>query len=171
MPNRLLGRGTAEKSLNMQSAIDGSMRSHMDSLALTSAPMMAMDSTRLPRGAKFEVAPGKSFMTNGNPAEILYPFKFGSNDGQAISTAKEFERMLLMATGTVDSSGQVSQVSRDGNLDMATATLIKKYKRTLVNFQEDFLIPFIYKATWRRPKVDAGRFMGSTCSENYARMA
>lgn len=158
VPNRILGRGTAEKAINMQSAIDGSMRSHMDALALTSAPMMGMDATRLPRGAKFEVRPGGNFMVNGNPAEILFPFKFGTNDGQSIETAKEFERMLLMATGTVDSAGQVSQVSRDGNIDMATATLIKKYKRTLVNFQEDFLIPFIYKAAWRRMQFDPDRY-------------
>jgi len=158
VPNRLLGRGTAEKALNMQAAIDGSMRSHMDSLALTSAPMIGMDATRLPRGAKFEVKPGKSFMTNGNPAEILFPFKFGSTDGQSMETSKEFERMLLMATGTLDSSGQVSQVSRDGNLDMSTATIIKKYKRTLINFQEDFLIPFIYKAAWRRMQFDPERY-------------
>lgn len=158
VPNRLLGRGTAEKALNMQAAIDGSMRSHMDSLALTSAPMMGMDATRLPRGAKFEVKPGGNFMVNGNPAEILFPFKFGTNDGQAMNTSKEFERMLLMATGTVDSAGQVTQVSRDGNLDMATATLIKKYKRTLTNFQEDFLIPFIYKAAWRYMQFDPERY-------------
>lgn len=158
VPNRLLGRGTAEKALNMQAAIDGSMRSHMDALALTSAPMMGMDATRLPRGAKFEVKPGGNFMVNGAPSEILFPFKFGTNDGQAIETAKEFERMLLMATGTVDSAGQVTQVSRDGNLDMATATLIKKYKRTLINFQEDFLIPFIYKAMWRRMQFDPERY-------------
>jgi hypothetical protein len=150
VPGRLPGRGAVEKALNMQLSIDGSMRSHMDSLALTNAPMMAMDATRLPRGAKFEVKPGKALMTNGNPNEILFPFKFGTNDGQALTTAKEFERMLLMATATIDSQGMVSQVSRDaGGIDMATATMIKKYKRTLVNFQEDFLIPFIYKATWR----------------------
>lgn len=158
VPNRLLGRGTPEKALNMQASIDGSMRSHLDNLALTSAPMMGMDATRLPRGAKFEVKPGGSFMTNGSPAEILFPFKFGTNDGQAIETAKEFERMLLMATGTVDSAGQVSQVARDSQMDMATATLIKKYKRTLINFQEDFLIPFIYKATWRRMQFDPERY-------------
>ena len=158
VPNRLPGRGTVEKALNMQVAIDGSIRSHMDNLALTSAPMIGMDATRLPRGAKFEVKPGKSFMTNGNPAEILYPFKFGVNDGQSMETSKEFERMLLMATGTLDSSGQVSQVSRDGNIDMATATIIKKYKRTLTNFQEDFLIPFIYKAAWRRMQYEPERY-------------
>lgn len=158
VPNRLLGRGTAEKSLNMQAAIDGSMRSHMDSLALTSAPMTAMDATRLPRGQKFQVQPGANFNVNGNPNEIIMPFKFGTNDGQAMITAKEFERMLLMATGTVDSAGQVSQVSRDGQMDMATATLIKKYKRTLVNFQEDFLIPFVNKAAWRYMQFDPERY-------------
>lgn len=158
VPNRLLGRGTAEKAMNMQAGIDGSMRSHLDCLALTSAPMMGMDATRLPRGAKFEIKPGKSFMTNGNPAEILFPFKFGVNDGQSMETSKEFERMLLMATGTMDSSGQVSQVSRDANMDMSTATMIKKYKRTLINFQEDFLIPFIYKAAWRFMQFDPERY-------------
>ena len=158
VPNRLLGRGTAEKAYNMQMAVDGSMRSHMDSLALTVAPMMAMDATRLPRGAKFEVKPGKAFMVNGAPNEILMPFNFGSNDGAAMNTSKEFERMLLMATGTVDSAGQVSQVARDTNMDMATATMIKKYKRVLTNFQEDFLIPFIYKAAWRFMQFDPNRY-------------
>lgn len=158
MPNRLLGRGTAEKTDNMQRAIDGSVRSHMDALALTVAPMVAIDATRWPRGAKFQVQPGKGLMTNGNPAEILMPFKFGTNDGQAMETSKEFERMLLMAAATIDSNGQVSQVARDTNMDMATATLIKKYKRTLVNFQEDFLIPFINKVAWRYMQFDPERY-------------
>lgn len=159
IPNRLLGRGTAEKAFNMQSAVDGSMRSHMDALALTVAPMVGLDATRLPRGAKFEVRPGKAFLTNGAPNEIIFPFKFGTNDGQAMQTSKEFERMLLMATSTVDSAGAPTQVSRDaGGIDMATATMIKKYKRVLVNFQEDFLIPFIYKAAWRFMQFDPERY-------------
>ena len=159
IPNRLLGRGTAEKAFNMQMAVDGSMRSHMDALALTVAPMIAMDATRLPRGAKFEVKPGKAFMTNGSPSEIIYPFKFGTNDGQAMQTSKEFERMLLMATSTVDSAGSPTAVSRDaGGIDMATATMIKKYKRVLVNFQEDFIIPFVYKAAWRYMQFDPQRY-------------
>jgi hypothetical protein len=60
MPGRFWGRGTAEKGYNMQKAIDAQVRSHLDSLALTTAPMMAMDATRLPRGAKYEVRPGKN---------------------------------------------------------------------------------------------------------------
>jgi hypothetical protein len=159
VPNRLLGRGTVEKSYNMQKAIDAQVRSHLDSLALTTSPMMGMDATRLPRGARFEVKPGKAFMVNGNPAEILYPFKFGETSLNNLNTAKEFERMLLQATGTLDSQGMVSQVSRDGaGMSMAVATIIKKYKRTLVNFQEDFLIPFIQKAAFRYMQFDPERY-------------
>jgi len=159
VPNRLLGRGTVEKAYNMQKAIDAQIRSHLDSLALTTSPMIAMDATRLPRGAKFEVKPGKAILTNGSPSEILYPFKFGNTDGNNIATAKDFERMLLQATGTLDSQGMVSQVARDGqSMSLAVATIIKKYKRTLVNFQEDFLIPFIKKAVYRYMQFDPERY-------------
>ena len=159
VPNRLLGRGTVEKAYNMQKAIDAQIRSHLDSLALTTSPMIAMDATRLPRGAKFEVKPGKAILTNGAPSEILYPFKFGNTDGNNIATAKDFERMLLQATGTLDSQGMVSQVARDGqSMSLAVATIIKKYKRTLVNFQEDFLIPFIKKSVYRYMQFDPERY-------------
>ena len=161
VPNRLLGRGTVEKAYNSQMAIDAQVRTHLDSLALTTSPMMAMDATRLPRGAKFEVRPGKAILTNGNPNEILFPFKFGNTDSGNITTAQAFEKMLLQATGTLDSQGMVSQVSRDagnGGISMAVASIIKKYKRTLVNFQEDFLIPFIQKATYRYMQFDPERY-------------
>ena len=161
VPNRLLGRGTIEKAYNSQMAIDAQVRTHLDSLALTTSPMMAMDATRLPRGAKFEVRPGKAILTNGNPNEILFPFKFGNTDSGNITTAQAFEKMLLQATGTLDSQGMVSQVSRDagnGGISMAVASIIKKYKRTLVNFQEDFLIPFIQKAAYRYMQFDPERY-------------
>ena len=161
VPNRLLGRGTVEKAYNMQKAMDAQIRSHLDSLALTTSPMIAMDATRLPRGAKFEVKPGKAILTNGTPSEILFPFKFGQTDGNNLATAKEFERMLLQATATLDSNGMVSQVSRDGGqggMSMAVASIIKKYKRTLTNFQEDFLVPFIKKAAFRYMQFDPNRY-------------
>lgn len=159
VPNRLLGRGTVEKAFNMQKAIDAQTRSHLDSLALTTSPMIAMDATRLPRGAKFEVKPGKAMLTNGTPSEIIFPFKFGETSLNNLTTAKEFERMLLQATGTLDSQGMVSQSARDGgSMSTAVATIIKKYKRTLVNFQEDFLIPFIKKAAFRYMQFDPERY-------------
>ena len=160
VPNRFWGRGTVEKAYNMQKGIDAQLRSHLDSLALTTAPMIAMDATRLPRGAKFEVKPGKAILTNGNPAEILFPFKFGSTDPGNLAISQNFERMLLQATGTVDASGQPTQFTRDGaaQFSMSIAGIIKKYKRTLTNFQEDFLVPLIRKAAWRFMQFDPERY-------------
>jgi hypothetical protein len=161
VPNRFWGRGTVEKAYNMQKAIDAQLRSHLDSLALTTAPMIAMDATRLPRGAKFEVKPGKAILTNGNPAEIMMPFHFGQTSPESAATARDFERMLLMATGTLDSQGMVTQATRDSSgagMSMAVSGIIKKYKRTLTNFQEDFMVPLIKKVAFRYMQFDPERY-------------
>jgi hypothetical protein len=161
VPNRFWGRGTVEKAYNMQKAIDAQLRSHLDSLALTTAPMIAMDATRLPRGAKFEVKPGKAILTNGNPSEIMMPFHFGQTSPESAATARDFERMLLMATGTLDSQGMVTQATRDSSgagMSMAVSGIIKKYKRTLTNFQEDFMVPLIKKVAFRYMQFDPERY-------------
>ena len=162
MPGRFWGRGTAEKGYNMQKAVDAQIRAHLDSLALTTAPMMAMDATRLPRGAKYEVKAGKNMLVNGNPNDIMMPFKFGNTDPANMQTAQTFQSMLLQATGTVDSASMPSQVAggeaTGAGLSMALSGLMKKNKRTLINFQEDFLIPFIQKSAWRFMQFDPERY-------------
>ena len=162
VPGRFWGRGTAEKAYNMQKAVDAQIRSHVDSLGLTAAPMMAIDASRLPRGQKFEIKPGKNILVNGNPQEILQPFKFGVTDKSNIETAQIFERMMLQATGTLDTANLPAQVSGGdaaaAGLAMAVSGIIKKNKRSLVNFQEDFLIPFVQKAAWRYMQFDPDRY-------------
>lgn len=158
IPNRFWGRGIAEKGYNMQKAIDAQLRSHLDSLALNTVPMMAMDATRLPRGSKFEVRAGKTILTNGNPAEILMPFKFGSVDPSNIEIAGKFEAMLLQATGTLDSQAMQANPAGGGEMSITLSSIIKKNKRTLVNFQDQFLIPFIEKAAYRFMQFDADNF-------------
>lgn len=158
VPNRFWGRGIAEKGYNMQKAIDAQLRSHLDSLALTAVPMMAMDATRLPRGSKFEVRPGKSILTNGNPSEILMPFKFGSTDTSNIDIATRFEGMLLQATGTLDSAGMQTQPAGAGEMSIVLSSIIKKNKRTLVNFQDQYLIPLIEKTAYRFMQFDPENF-------------
>ncbi len=162
VPGRFWGRGTAEKAYNMQKAVDAQIRSHVDSLGLTTAPMMAVDASRLPRGQKFEIRPGKTIMVNGNPQEILQPFKFGVTDKTNIETAQLFERMMLQATGTLDTANLPAQVSGGdaaaAGLAMAVSGIIKKNKRALVNFQEDFLIPFVQKAAWRYMQFAPDRY-------------
>jgi hypothetical protein len=155
MPNRFWGRGIAEKGYNMQKAVDAQIRAHLDSLALTTVPMMGIDATRLPRGAKFEIRPGKTILTNGNPNEVLQPFKFGVTDPGNLQTAGEFMKMMLMATSTIDST---TPTADGGGLNPALSAIIKKNKRTLVNFQEQFLIPFVTKAAYRFMQFDPDRY-------------
>lgn len=159
---RLVGMGTVQKGYNMQKAIDAQLRSHLDSLALTTAPMMAADATRLPRGVSYKVQPGKTLLTNGNPNEILFPFKFGSTDAGNISTAKEFETMLLQATGTLDSQAMTRSVAQGdaggASMSLAMSSIIKKNKQALMNFQDDFLIPLIKKVAYRYMQFDPERY-------------
>jgi len=162
VPGRLVGVGTVQKGYNMQKAIDAQLRSHLDSLALTTAPMMAADATRLPRGVSYRVQPGKTLLTNGNPNEILFPFKFGSTDAANISTAREFENMLLQATGTMDSQALTRSVASGeaggASMSLAMSSIIKKNKQALMNFQDDFLIPLIEKISYRYMQFDPERY-------------
>ena len=159
---RLVGMGTVQKGYNMQKAIDAQLRSHLDSLALTTAPMMAADATRLPRGVSYKVQPGKTLMTNGNPNEILFPFKFGSTDAANIQTAERFETMLLQATGTLDSQAMTRSVAAGeaggASMSLAMSSIIKKNKQALINFQDDFLIPLIKKVAVRYMQYDPERY-------------
>jgi len=162
-PKMFYGVGTVEKAYNMQKAIDAQLRSHMDSLALTTAPMMGIDATRLPRGMKFEVRAGKNILTNGNPDEILKPFKFGSTDASNYDTAKGFEAMLLQATGTLDSAELVKSAAGGGQnngmgMSLAMSAIVKKNKIAMASFQDDFIIPMVKKVAYRYMQFDPERY-------------
>ena len=152
VPGRFWGRGVCEKGYNSQKALDTELRARIDALALTIHPMMAVDATRLPRGAKLEVRPGKTILTNGNPAEILQPFNFGRVGEMTFAQAAQLQTMVQQATGAVDSAGMQGVVNGEATaagISMGLGAIIKRHKRTLINFQECFLIPMIEKCAWR----------------------
>ena len=161
VPGRFWGVGIVEKGSNMQRAIDGQLRAHLDNLALTTAPMMAIDATRMPRGASYNIRPGKTILTNGNPNEIMMPMKFGQTDAANANQAREFERMFLQATGTMDSSqfsGGMPDGAKTGAVSMMLGTILKKHKRTITTFQETFLIPLINKIAYRYMQFNPDEF-------------
>ena len=152
VPNRFWGRGVCEKGYNSQKALDAELRARIDALALTVHPMMAMDATRLPRGARPEVKAGKIILTNGNPAEVLQPFNFGQVNQITFAQAGELQKMVQTATGAIDSAGipgSINGESTAAGISMSLGAIIKRHKRTLINFQESFLIPFVQKAAYR----------------------
>ncbi len=152
VPNKFWGRGIAEKGYNPQKALDAELRSRIDALALTTHPMMGVDATRLPRGVKFEVKAGKTILTNGDPRQTLMPLNFGQVAQSTFTEAAELERMVQMGTGAMDSATSGAANPRNNTasgMSMLQAASIKRQKRTIMNFQENFLIPLIKKSAYR----------------------
>tara|TARA_R110002110_G_scaffold193212_3_gene401745 strand:- start:412 stop:1401 length:990 start_codon:yes stop_codon:yes gene_type:complete len=114
--------------------------------------MLAMDATRIPRGTKPEIRAGKILLTNGDPKEIINPFNFGNVSQITFAQAQALQTMVQQSTGAVDSSGVGGSINGEATaagISMSLGAIIKRHKRTLINFQESFLIPFVSKAAWR----------------------
>jgi hypothetical protein len=157
VPGRFWGRGVCEKGYNSQKALDTELRARIDALSLTIHPMMAIDATRLPRGAKPEVRPGKMILTSGDPREVLQPFNFGQVSQITFAQAGALQQMVQQATGAVDSAGIAGSVNGEATaagISMSLGAIIKRHKRTLINFQQSFLIPFVKKAAYRYMQFD-----------------
>ncbi len=157
VPGRFWGRGVCEKGYNSQKALDTELRARIDALGLTIHPMMAIDATRLPRGAKPEVRPGKMILTNGDPREVLQPFNFGQVNQITFAQAAALQQMVQQATGAVDSAGIAGSVNGEATaagISMSLGAIIKRHKRTLINFQQSFLLPFVTKAAHRYMQFD-----------------
>jgi len=64
---------------------------------------------------------------------------------------------VQQATGAVDSAGIAGQVNGEATaagISMSLGAIIKRHKRTLINFQQSFLISFVEKAAWRYMQFD-----------------
>ena len=151
VPSRFWGRGVCEKGYNSQKALDAEIRARIDALALTVHPMLAMDASRMPRGSRPEVRSGKIILTNGNPSEVLQPFNFGQVSQITFAQADALQQMVQAATGAIDPNGTNagSDTRSAAGFSMGMGAIIKRHKRTLVNFQDSFLIPFVTKAAHR----------------------
>jgi hypothetical protein len=157
VPGLFWGRGVCEKGYNSQKALDAEIRARIDALALTIHPMLAMDATRIPRGHQPIVKPGKMLLTNGNPRDVLHEFNFGNVNQITFAQAAELQKMVQQATGAVDGAefaqGMGSN-NKTGATSMAMGGIIKRQKRTLINFQDGFWLPFVTKAAYRYMQFD-----------------
>ena len=146
------GRGVVEKGYNPQKALDAELRARIDALALTTHPMVAMDATRLPRGHKPSVRPGKIWLTNGNPSDAIMPFNLGGVNPSTFHQSGDLERMVQMGPGAMDSAAPISQNSRNqtaSGMSMMNSQFIKRSKRSMQNIDRQFLTPLIQKSMWR----------------------
>lgn len=161
VPNSFWGRGVAEKGYNPQKALDADLRARIDAMALITHPMMAADSTRLPRGQKLTVSPGKMLLTNGDPSTVFMPFKFGSLEASSFAQTSDLERMIQVGTGAVDTASPVGINPRNSTasgMSMMTASTLKRQKRAKQNIDRQFLNKFIEKSLWRHMQYNPERY-------------
>ena len=117
---------------------------------------MAADATRLPRGVKFEVRAGKTVLTNGNPREAIMPLDMGTTDQSTFMQVTSLQNMIQMGTGSADTGGAGNDTA--SGMSMMQSASIKRQKRTLMNFQNTFLIPLINKCMYRKIQFDIDRY-------------
>lgn len=152
VPNMFWGRGVSEKGYNPQKALDAELRARMDALGLLTYPVMGADASRLPRGMDLKLRPGRLFLLNGRPSEILEPITFGNLDPATFQNTSDLERMVQMGTGAMDSATPLDSARRNetsGGMSQMQAGFIKRAKRTMQNVERQFLSKFVQKALWR----------------------
>jgi hypothetical protein len=161
VPNRFWGRGVAEKGYNPQKALDAELRARIDALALATYPVALVNGMMAPRNGDFTIRPGRNIIVSGPVNEAIAPFKFPGPDPQSYRQSAEFERMVTMATGSIDTAapmGVSPQNATAGGMSMMMGAVLKRAKRTIRNMEQEFLSPLIHKIAWRYMQFDTERY-------------
>jgi len=135
----------------------------MDALGYISAPMLGVDSGRIPRGYKFEVRPGKVWITQGPPKDVLQPIDVGNYNTPTFQQTQEMERMVQMGTGSFDTATALRQQSQSGANGASSnsalmGAFVKRSKRSIASISRNFLTPLLQKCLWRYMQYDPMRY-------------
>src|SRR5579885_1885552 len=163
VPGRFWGRGVAEKGYNPQIALDAAVRAYIDALGFISAPMLGVDSGRVTKGFKNAVYPGKVWLTQGPPAEVLQTVQIGHFEPAMFQQASEMERMVQMGTGAFDTATALNNQSQSGANSMSANSMlmgafVKRAKRAVQNVSRHLLMPLVTKVLWRYMQFDPVRY-------------
>lgn len=163
VPGRFWGRGVAEKGYNPQIALDATVRAYIDALGFISAPMLGVDTGRIPKGFKNAVYPGKVWLTQGPPADVLSTVQIGQFQPAMFQQASEMERMVQMGTGAFDTASALNNQSQSGANSMSANSMlmgafVKRAKRVIQNVDRHLLTPLVTKFMWRYMQFDAARY-------------
>jgi hypothetical protein len=86
------------------------------------------------------------------------PLALGTTDQNTYTQVASLQNMIQMGTGSNDSSQQSAERATSAGMSMQQSSAIKRQKRTLMNFQNTFLIPMINKCLWRKVQFDEARY-------------
>ena len=163
VPNKFWGRGVAEKGYNPQKALDAELRARIDTLGFVSAPMLGMDAGRVPRGFRPEVKPGKIWLTNGNPSEVLQPVGIGQVNPNTFNHTGELQQMVQMGTGAFDTATTLRGSTQSGGNaansgSMMLGAFVKRAKRAVQNIERELIVPVIKGVARRYLQFSPSRY-------------
>lgn len=156
-PDSFFGIGVVEKAFNAQAGLDGEVRARQDALALTSYPNLGIDATRMPRNLNTIVGPGKVYLTNGRPSEIIEAIKFGDLNAATFQQSGDMERYVQLATGATDPAKPVNANSTASGMSQQTSAYIKRAKLTMQSVDE-FLSALVRKSIIAYNALDEQRY-------------
>jgi hypothetical protein len=84
------------------------------------------------------------------------PLDMGTTDPSTFNQVASLQNMIQMGTGSADTGA--AQNDTASGMSMMQSAAIKRQKRTLMNFQNTFLIPMINKCMWRKIQFDIDRY-------------
>jgi hypothetical protein len=161
VPGKFWGRGVAEKGYNPQKALDAEMRARIDGLALSTYPMLLINGLVAPRNQDYQVRPGRNIVVNGDVGQAMAPFKFPGPDQNSHQHTSDMERMVTVATGSLDSAAPLGVNPRNetaSGISMMLSSVLKRSKRTLRNIESQLLSPMVHKVVWRYMQFDPKRY-------------
>lgn len=157
-PNSFWGIGVVEKAYNAQIGLDGEVRARQDALSLTTYPTVGVDATRMPRNLNMIVGPGKVYLTNGRPSEIIEPIVFGSLNNASFQQSGDMERYVQLATGAADPARPVNGNTTASGQSQQSSAYIKRAKLTMQAVDTDFLAPLIRKSIIAYAALNPARY-------------
>jgi hypothetical protein len=89
------------------------------------------------------------------------PFNFGQLNQITFNQAASLQMMVQQATGAMDAAEMAKGPSSDttaAGISMSLGAVMKRQRRTLVNFQESFFKPLIKKTAWRYMQFDPEKY-------------
>lgn len=99
VPGEFYGIGIAEIAAGPQKALDATIRCRIDNKAIAINQLFAADRRKLTSGQDLGVYPGKIFLTEGPPGDIIQQFPIQDVTAGTYQDAAEYERYIQNAHG------------------------------------------------------------------------
>lgn len=109
VPGEFYGIGIAEIANGPQKALNAVVRSRIDNKALAINQVFAADRRKLTSGQDLGVYPGKFFLTEGNPKDVINQFTIQDVTSGTYQDAAEYERYIRSAHGISELVGGQSK--------------------------------------------------------------